>query len=129
MGEGQDQNEVWGGEIENEKLIEFDGRKSEFHRKTVQCVVTTILSLFFPPSVYSVEFCSKKLIWAVQKSSQLLFSDHIFGSGKWIILRLSIAVEIKLEIAICVVNSATDFLFYEFNFSAYIICKCYIVLT
>lgn len=49
-----------------------------------------------------MEFCSKKLIWAVQKSSQLLFSHYIFGSGK---------LNNTQEIAIDVVNFATDFCF------------------
>lgn len=73
MGEGQDQNEVWGGEIENEKLIEFDGRKSEFHRKTVQCVVTTILSLFFPLQYTVWNFVPKNLFEQFRRVANFYF--------------------------------------------------------
>lgn len=115
LGVGHCQDSVWGGQMENEKLREF-GRENEFHCSACH---NCFFVLFFFPSVYGVEFCSKKLIWTVQKNSQLLFSDNIFGSGKWIIV--SLAIEIKVVIAICVVGSATDFPFCEFNFSIY--CK------
>lgn len=101
VGVGQDQKKVWGiWKMKRFRLRQFNVSKTEFWWKILKYVITVLLSLPFFPSVYCVEFCSKKLIWAVQKSSQLLFSDYFFGSGK---------LNNIYEIAVHVVNSATSF--------------------